>query len=159
MQFQKIAATGQNTTARNIKNNEKLKKVEVEAIELNNTVDTSYMFYDCETIEHGKSDFDLTNVTNTTMMFIPYLYNEVKNNNLDTNIDFLELDINYGGTYLHQPTKDDKYPVYYYRGKVDNNNVKFAGFCWKIVRTTETGGLKLLYNGLADDNGGCNNTG
>ena len=47
----------------------------------------------------------------------------------------------------------------YYRGAVENNNVKFANFCWKIVRTTETGGIKLIYNGTPDENGACNATG
>jgi hypothetical protein len=43
-------------------------------------------------------------------------------------------------------TENDTYPIYYYRGNVDNN-VLFANKCWKIVRTTETGGTKLIYNG------------
>ena len=42
-------------------------------------------------------------------------------------------------------------PVYYYKGNVQNNNVLFAGFCWKIVRTTETGGVKIVYNGKPFD--------
>ena len=49
-------------------------------------------------------------------------------------------------------------PVYYYKGNVQNNNVLFAGFCWKIVRTTETGGVKMVYNGV-QKNRSCNNTG
>ena len=49
-------------------------------------------------------------------------------------------------------------PVYYYRGAVDNNHVIFANFCWRIVRTTETGGVKLIYDGVPS-NGECNNTG
>ena len=49
-------------------------------------------------------------------------------------------------------------PVYYYKGNVQNNNVLFGGFCWKIVRTTETGGVKIVYNGVQKD-GSCNNTG
>ena len=49
-------------------------------------------------------------------------------------------------------------PVYYYKGNVQNNNVLFAGFYWKIVRTTETGGVKIVYNGVQKD-GSCNNTG
>ena len=48
--------------------------------------------------------------------------------------------------------------VYYYKGNVQNNNVLFGGFCWKIVRTTETGGVKIVYNGV-QKNGSCNNTG
>ena len=29
----------------------------------------------------------------------------------------------------------------------DKRNVIFGGFCWQVVRTTETGGLKMIYNG------------
>ena len=42
-------------------------------------------------------------------------------------------------------------PVYYFNGAVEDNNVLFAGFCWKIVRTTETGGVKMVYNGTLID--------
>ena len=44
-------------------------------------------------------------------------------------------------------------PVYYYRGDADkvNNNIIFNNMCWKIIRTTETGGVKLIYNGTSTD--------
>ena len=42
-------------------------------------------------------------------------------------------------------------PVYYFNGAVTNNNVLFAGFCWKMVRTTDTGGVKMVYNGALKD--------
>ena len=38
--------------------------------------------------------------------------------------------------------------IYYFRGKIDNNNVLFANMCWKAVRTTSTGGTKLIYAGI-----------
>ncbi len=63
------------------------------------------------------------------------------------------------GVYERAGTENNEYPIYYYRGDVDNNHVKFAGFCWKAVRTTETGGVKLIYDGVPDENGYCNNTG
>ncbi len=77
-----------------------------------------------------------------------------------TGIDFnaISSDTNGKGVYTLSSTKDDAYPVHYYRGAVTNNNVKFAGLCWKIVRTTETGGVKLIYNGSPDTNGYCTNT-
>jgi len=56
-------------------------------------------------------------------------------------------DTNGKGVYVRNGTETDKYPIYYYRGAVTNNNVLFANYCWKIVRTTETGGVKLIYNG------------
>ncbi len=61
-------------------------------------------------------------------------------------------DTNGKGVYIFAPTKNDDMPIYYYRGAVDNNNLIFANFCWKIVRTTETGGLKLIYNGIPTNN-------
>ena len=80
----------------------------------------------------------------------------------DENLDF-STDTS-TGTYVVFDTMDDTYPVYYYRGNVTNNNIKFAkegekDICWKIVRTTDTGGVKLIYNGLASEDGSCNNTG
>ena len=67
------------------------------------------------------------------------------------------------GTYAAEYTGLDsdiyKHKVYYYKGAVTNNNVLFGGFCWKMVRTTDTGGVKMVYNGVPDTNGGCNNTG
>ncbi len=77
-----------------------------------------------------------------------------------TGINFGEIssDTNGKGVYTFSSTKDEKFPVHYYRGAVTNNNVKFGGFCWKIVRTTETGGVKLIYNGSPDTNGYCSNT-
>ena len=62
------------------------------------------------------------------------------------------------GLYVMNNTTEDDYPIYYYRGNVSNNNAKFAGFCWKIVRTTETGGTKLIYNGTPNASGECTNT-
>lgn len=63
------------------------------------------------------------------------------------------------GVYTMDETLNDNFPIHYYRGNVDNNNVILNGFCWKIVRTTSTGGVKLLYNGVVNADGGCNNTG
>lgn len=59
--------------------------------------------------------------------------------------------------YKMASTSGDDYPIYYYRGKVDNNNVVFSNLCWKIVRTTSDGGIKLVYNG-AFSNGQCSSS-
>ncbi len=55
-------------------------------------------------------------------------------------------------------TEDDTGTAYYYRGAVDDNHVIFAGFCWDIIRTTGTGGVKMIYDGVPVD-GQCNNSG
>ena len=60
-------------------------------------------------------------------------------------------DKTYLGLYTGEGSEDYPLPVYYYKGNVQNNNVLFGGFCWKIVRTTETGGVKIVYNGVQKD--------
>lgn len=67
-------------------------------------------------------------------------------------------DTNGKGLYIRSGTENNANPIYYYRGAVTNNNVIFADFCWKIVRTTETGGIKIIYNGAPTD-GKCTATG
>lgn len=76
-------------------------------------------------------------------------------------IDFSNIssDTNGKGIYTLASSVGDEYPIHYYRGDVSDNNVKFSGFCWKIVRTTDTGGTKLLYNGEIDSNGNCTDRG
>lgn len=68
-------------------------------------------------------------------------------------------DTNGKGVYILSSTLLSEYPIYYFRGNIDNNNVIFANYCWKIVRTTETGGIKMIFNGLPSESGTCNNTG
>lgn len=62
------------------------------------------------------------------------------------------------GLYVASETLYEAYPIYYYRGIVTNNNVLFANLCWKIVRTTETGGVKLVYNGNPTSTNQCTST-
>ncbi len=62
-------------------------------------------------------------------------------------------------SYTEQPTKE----IYYWYAPdttTGNNminiiknkdNVLFAGFCWQIYRTTDTGGVKMVYNGIPND--------
>ena len=42
---------------------------------------------------------------------------------------------------------DDYGTTYYFRGTVDNNWVKFAGYYWRIVRINGDGSIRLIYNG------------
>ena len=69
---------------------------------------------------------------------------------------------NTGATIIPE-TEYDPYPIYYYTGNIGNNNIIYGDFCWKMVITTETGGIKLLYNGKptidSEGNKICNNTG
>ncbi len=64
-------------------------------------------------------------------------------------------DSNTNGIYKYTGADSDggSQTIYYYRGNV-NNNLIFANYCWKIMRTTSVGGVKLLYNGTPE-NGTC----
>ena len=99
------------------------------------------------------------------------LYSAVKNQSILDNISStyvtsssgvnfktVSSDTNGKGVYTIASTASNAYPIYYYRGAVENNNVIFAGFCWKIVRTTDTGGIKIIYNGTPNDDGSCTAT-
>ena len=92
------------------------------------------------------------------------LYNVMKNESLgndkEKGIDYSKTNssTNGEGVYLLDETKNDIHPVYFFRGTHNlNNNLLYANFCWKIVRTTETGGVRVVYNGTPV-NGKCTNT-
>lgn len=69
------------------------------------------------------------------------------------NIRGLASNTNGNGKYILNSTSDTNNPIVYYRGNV-NNYVSFAGKCWNIIRTTETGGVKMIFRG----NGACSST-
>lgn len=79
------------------------------------------------------------------------LYKQVKNDYL--NNDGAEI---YTGS---RETMNGNKEIYYYVGSNPSNHVLFGGFCWRIVRTTDTGGVKLIYDGVPDDENKCNNMG
>ena len=93
------------------------------------------------------------NLTTETTIDESGLYYEIKSHaDTTTQIDFSQTSeqSNTNGIYMTTNTESGK-PVYYYRGNVDNNYVLFANGCWRIIRTTETGGVKLIL-----DQGSCN---
>ena len=92
------------------------------------------------------------------------LFNKIKSQSLGNDkakgIDYSKVNspTNGEGVYLFDETKNDTNPVYFYRGTHNlNNNLLYANLCWKIVRTTETGGVRIVYNG-APVNGKCTTT-
>ena len=90
-------------------------------------------------------------------------YETVKENVIipDNPINFANIssDENGKGLYILPGTENDTNPIYYYRGNINNNNVIFGGFCWQMVRTTDTGGIKMIYNGVVTGDGEtCENT-
>ena len=122
---------------------------------------------DIESADLSEDDINLTltfgvnYVQSTVKQKLTPFTKLIKNTALsDTSINFgaISSASNGRGLYVMNSTAEDTYPIYYYRGAVTNNNAKFAGFCWRIVRTTETGGTKLIYNGIPNGSGECTNT-
>lgn len=68
-------------------------------------------------------------------------------------------------TGAHQDSVDGSgnRKIYYFSGSsssdkssiLDKNNVIFANMCWEMFRTTDTGGVKMIYNGEPDADGTC----
>ena len=57
------------------------------------------------------------------------------------------------------PTKSTEKIYHWYGSNAENGtaiqdkfNVVFAGQCWQMIRTTDTGGVKMIYNGEAENN-------
>lgn len=99
----------------------------------------------------------------------PRLYDEVarQTQGSDANIDFnasavtKDLDIgryfatNEEGVFTYSGQAAGDKAVHYYRGYITNNFVKFHDICWRIVRTTGTGGTKVMYSGAVKADGTC----
>lgn len=58
------------------------------------------------------------------------------------------------GKLMYTNSSDDGKKIYFFTGGSVDNNVLFAGFCWKIIRTTDNGSIKMIYNGVPT-NGAC----
>ena len=54
--------------------------------------------------------------------------------------------------------EDDYGTSYYYRGAVEDNYVKFAGFYWRIIRVNGDGSLRIMYDGTSAYVNGTNST-
>ncbi len=50
---------------------------------------------------------------------------------------------------IYETTDTDGNPTYYYRGSVENNYVKFAGYYWRIIRINSNGSIRMIYDGTS----------
>ena len=90
-----------------------------------------------------------------------YLYNILQNEATS-----LGLAKEYTGEHQDSVNGGGDSKIYYYYAKNDTeansilnkNNVVFAGHCWQMFRTTDTGGVKMIYKGEVDSNGTCATT-
>jgi len=53
---------------------------------------------------------------------------------------------------------DDDGMSYYFRGNVETNYVKFAGFFWRIIRINGDGSIRLIYDGTSAHANGVSST-
>ena len=106
----------------------------------------------------GNINDDKTDV-NTPYMLIPltfkdklYLYNVLQKEYASGSGISKLYEGQHSDTYNETGTEN----IYHFYGADDTaatsvlnkNNVLFAGFCWQMIRTTDTGGTKLIYNGV-----------
>ena len=101
------------------------------------------------TIESGAT-ISLKLQVDAEQLFGYDLYSTIANQVKTTSVSYSSINgTSDNGVFKFSGTDDNggSNPIYYYRGNVTNNNVLFADLCWKIVRTTSTGGVKLIYNG------------
>ncbi len=98
------------------------------------------------------------------VMFLPlyvnaeskYLYDVLKNEAEKEN----GLAKEYTGEHHDSFTKEPTHKIYHWYADNDEemnniddkNNIIFGGYCWKMFRTTDTGGIKLVYNGFPRNN-------
>ena len=92
------------------------------------------------------------------MMFVPFIVNAESKYLYDVLKDEAESGVlakEYTGEHHDSFTEEPSKKIYHWYAKNDDNasnilnkwNVSFAGFCWQMFRTTDTGGVKLIYNG------------
>ncbi len=124
--------------------------VEIESgVTKNYTLKIEYKYLDTPQDDYQGSTFKATLGIDTELGV--NLYNMIKENASNETIDFSVRSGTSGTNGIYTTTATEgNVPVYYYRGNVDNNII-FNDICWKIVRTTETGGVKLIYNGTPTD--------
>ncbi len=98
---------------------------------------------------------------------VSYYYNsnilyDVLKNEVNRNTGYAK---EYTGTHQDSMSGVGSKKIYHWYGSDNDagttiqnkNNVIFANHCWQIIRTTDTGGVKLIYNGEVENNQ-CLNT-
>ena len=59
---------------------------------------------------------------------------------------------------IYETTDTDGKPTFYYRGSVENNYVKFAGYYWRIIRINSNGSIRMIYDGTSAHKNGESST-
>ncbi len=107
-------------------------------------------------------------ITIFMILFIPFIVNAESKYLYDVLKDEAEsggLAREYTGSHRDSFTEEPSQKIYHWYATnntqgnqvLEKNNVIFANHCWQMIRTTDTGGVKLIYNGELED-GKCLNT-
>jgi len=107
-------------------------------------------------------------ITIFMILFIPFIVNAESKYLYDVLKDEAEsggLAKEYTGEHHDSFTEEPSKKIYHWYAANDTqgnqvlekNNVIFANHCWQMIRTTDTGGVKMIYNGELED-GKCLNT-
>ena len=87
------------------------------------------------------------------------LYTKIATLGDDSSVNYVQKYNNEKGNPIDTADGTGDKEVYYYTGTNarTNSNVIFGNYCWQIVRTTKTGGVKLIYNGIKTSDNKCPN--
>ena len=123
---------------------------------------TSYYF--CDGGYNINSSNKLTSFSHTTCSILKKIVSvNPKKYLLSNKFNMINYQVNaiFYGTVEEETDKSDKGlyksdddygTTYYYRGNVQNNNIYFAGFYWKIIRINGDNSIRLIYNDDANEN-------
>ena len=104
----------------------------------------------------SESDFPSTDLNLNLTYTLQYVQSEEDSINLNNTIINLSQTNNcvtkYNGEVTDTVGGTTNATKVYFDNCSNKRNVIFGGFCWQVIRTTETGGTKLLFNGKPINN-------
>ena len=112
-----------------------------------------YLYYDRQTFKDAILTSNAPKETADKLQTVEDVKKAISNKGTP---DFSIISTSNEGMYA---ATDDYGTSYYFRGAVNNNWVKFAGYYWRIVRIDGNGNIKLIYSGtdVTTENGIINN--
>lgn len=125
-----------------------LNSLDVSSINFENATDISYMFYKADKVDVDLDNLDINESVSKESVKALYISDILKKDAVaDNNSEAIS------GKFILSSTLSDNYPIYYSRGE-NNSFVKLGNYCWQLVRTTDTGGVKMVFVGDYE-NGRC----
>ncbi len=108
----------------------------------------------------SSSDFPSNNLNLTLTYTLQYVQSEEEEDIFNSQIrqlitDYSSCFTKYEGQVTDQPGETVNASNVYFNQCADKRNIIFNNMCWQMIRTTETGGIKMIYNGEPDNDGEC----